>query len=331
MFTEQFYELLLGFGEEWRVKEVVSHAEKDEVEIYVEYVGENEVYDYAPMRRWRHLDTMQFKTYINSRLPRLKMVEGKVKTLSPPWADRHERHSYLFASAVICVLLVSQNQTQTAHLMGCKFDVVNRILHNATQRGLARRKLEEEVFEAISIDEKSFQKGHTYATVVSDAQRGRVLEVEPERTKEACGKLLERTFTVAQREQIKHISMDMWQAFITTAAEKLPQAEVVHDKFHLIKYLNEAIDKVRKREVKEHDELKNSRYAMLKNEENLTEKQRRKFEEIRQANLEVSRAWEVRENFKAVFKNASLEASAAIFAEWHEAVKATEIKRCSDE
>ena len=72
--------------------------------------------------------------------------------------------------------------------------------------------------------------------------------------------------------------------------------------------------------------MKNSRYAMLKNEENLTEKQRRKFEEIRQANLEVSRAWEARENFKAVFKNASLDASAAIFAAWHEAVKATGIK-----
>ena len=93
-----------------------------------------------------------------------------------------------------------------------------------------------------------------------------------------------------------------------------------------LKYLNEAIDKVRKREVKTHEELKHSRYAMLKNEANLTEKQRIKFAEIRSANFEVSRAWEARENFKEVFKNANFEESEAIFQEWHKSVKVTEIK-----
>lgn len=75
-----------------------------------------------------------------------------------------------------------------------------------------------------------------------------------------------------QRESVKTISMDMWQAFMAMAKEELPRAEIVHDKFHLIKYLNEAIDKVRRREVKKHTQLKHSRYAMLKNEENLTDK-----------------------------------------------------------
>jgi transposase len=71
--------------------------------------------------------------------------------------------------------------------------------------------------------------------------------------------------------------MDMWQAFITVVETELPNAEIVHDKFHLIQYLNEAIDKVRRGEVKTQKELKNSRYVLLKNEENLTEKQRIKF------------------------------------------------------
>ncbi len=111
------------------------------------------------------------------------------------------------------------------------------------------------------------------------------------------------------------------------AKEKLPQAEIVHDKFHLIKYLNEAIDKVRRRKVKEHAQLKDSRSALLKNEENLTQKQRIKFEMIRAANYEVSRAWEARENFREVFKNVSLEASEAIFWEWFEAIKESGIKK----
>lgn len=326
MFTERFFDLLLDFGDGWIVKEVLTNLETNEVDIYVEYYGGGEIYDYAPVRRWRHLDTMQFKTYINCRLPRIKMDDGKVKTLSPPWADKHERHTFLFESAVIHLLLATKNQTQTANLMRCKFDVVNRIMHEATRRGLERRKDVAEVFGHLSIDEKSFQKGHSYATVLSHPESGRVLEVVEHRTKQACQDLINKTLTVKQQESVKTISMDMWQAFMATAKEELPQAEIVHDKFHLIKYLNEAIDKVRRREVKTHTQLKHSRYAMLKNEENLTDKQRIKFEAIREANFEVSRAWEARENFKEIFKNASLQESEAIFQEWHQTVKNTEIK-----
>ena len=268
---------------------------------------------------------MQFETFINCRLPRVK-VDGKVKTLAPPWADKHERHSYLFESAVIAILQATKKQTKTASLMRCPFDVVNRILHNASRRGLERRRAERERFENLSLDEKSFQKGHSYATVLSDARTARVLEVVEDRTVEACRELVQRALTAEQQEQVKTIRMDFWQAFIAVAEEKLPQAEIVHDKFHLIKYLNEAIDQVRRREVKQHAELTESRSALLKNEENLTEKQRLKFEAIRAANLEASRAWEARENFKAAFENASREESQAIFGEWFEAVKESRIK-----
>lgn len=321
MVTERFFELLLDFGADWKVKEVESIPETDEVDIYVEYVGAAQVYDYAPARRWRHLDIMQYKTFINCCLPRLKIFDGKVKTVSPPWADKHERHSYLFEIGVIELLMATKNQTQTSKLMRCSFDVVNRIMHNAVMRGLERRKAEKHEIEEVGIDEKSFRRGHSYASVLSDTKRERILEVEEHRTRRACGKLMAKGLTAEQREQVKKISMDMWEWFQVVAEEKLPNAEIVHDKFHLIKYLNEAIDKVRRREVKEHEELKDSRYALLKNEENLTEKQRVKFEEIRKANFEVSRAWEARENFKEIFKNKTREESQAIFEEWHQAVK----------
>jgi transposase len=326
MFTEQFFDLLLEFGADWRVKEVESDAETEEVDIYVEYVGSAKIYDYAPWRRWRHLDTMQFKTFINSRLPRIEGEDGKVTTVTPPWAEKHERHTKLFESAVISLLQATKNQTQTANLMRCHFDVVNRIMHNATARGLERRKENEKLLEEVSIDEKSFQNGHHYVTILSDPMGGRILEVGEHRTLEASRKLIDKSLSEEQRKAVKRISLDMWEAFISVAKEKLPEAEIVHDKFHLVKYLNEAIDKVRRREVKEHDELKKSRSALLKNKENLTEKQRIKFEEIRAANFEVSRAWEARENFKEVFKNASLEESESIFWEWYKSVQTTAIK-----
>ena len=95
--------------------------------------------------------------------------------------------------------------------------------------------------------------------------------------------------------------MDMWKAFMNTAKEIISQASIVHDRFHLVKCLNDAIDKVRRREVKTNEVLINSRYALLKNPKNLTEKQQLKFEAIRNANFEVSKAWQVRENFKDLF------------------------------
>ena len=67
---------------------------------------------------------------------------------------------------------------------------------------------------------------------------------------------------------MKTVSVDMWKAYLNSVEDILPKANIVHDRFHLIKYLNEAIDKVRRREVKQHEELKNSRFALLKNQAN---------------------------------------------------------------
>jgi transposase len=98
----------------------------------------------------------------------------------------------------------------------------------------------------------------------------------------------------------------VWPVYINSAQELLPNAAITHDRFHLIIYVNKAIDQVRRREVKRHDELKNTRYALLKNPENLSEKRRIKFESIISTNYEVSKAWQVRENFKELFSSGKL-------------------------
>ena len=79
--------------------------------------------------------------------------------------------------------------------------------------------------------------------------------------------------------------MDMWKAFISRAKEVLQHTKIVHDRFHLIKYLNDAVDKVRQREVKNHEVLRNSKYALLKNNANLTLNQFWKFDEIVKSTL----------------------------------------------
>jgi transposase len=335
MFTENFFNILLDLEEGWVVKGVKTDISKSEVlieiecllkEIVDEATGELcKVYDHAPLRHWRHLDTMQYMTFLTCRLPRIKTSSGKVKTVNPGWASGHERHTYLFEHAVIDLLQATKNQTKTALFMRCGFNIVNRIIHLSSKRGLERRKLQEMKLTHLSIDEKSFKKGHKYVTVLSHPDSGCIIDVEEDRTKESCKKLLDKSLTPEQQQNVSTISMDMWKAFLSTAKEILPQAEVVHDRFHLVKYLNDAIDKVRRREVKTHEELKESRYALLKNPENLTEKQRIKFEQISSANYQVSKAWQVRENFKDLFAS-SEEAGFSLYMKWASDSVSREIK-----
>jgi len=186
--------------------------------------------------------------------------------------------------------------------MQCGFRVVNTIIHKSTERGLSRRNLQDVKFRNLSIDEKSFKKGHNYVSVLSNPYGANVIDIVEGLTKQSVEELLDKSLTKQQQKNIKTISMDMWKSYIWVAKEKLPNASIVHDRFHLVKYLNTAIDKVRRREVKDNEELKNSRYALLKNQENLTEKQRIKFDAIKQANYEVSKAWQIKENFRDLFQ-----------------------------
>ena len=311
MSTKIFFRALLGLTEGWEVNDIrfvdgEVHIGINCIKRSFEIDGElcSSIYDFAPIRSWRHLDTLQYKTVINCRLPRVKTKDNKVVTINPPWAESHQRYTYIFESLVIKVLLMTQNQTNTAKLLRVGFNVVNKIIHNSTKRGMMRRDKTSQSYPYLSIDEKSFRKGHTYITVLSDPSTGNVVGVSEGRDKESCKKVINESLTVKQKYLVQGICTDMWRAYVSVSKEMLPQAELSHDRFHLIKYLNEAIDKVRKREQKDYfDELKNSRYALLKNPENLTQKQKVVFDKIQEGNYQVSKAWQVKENFKSLFRS----------------------------
>lgn len=334
MFSEQFFDLLLDFGDDWKVETVKVDLLSEEVDILVSYVGSKaecpdtmemcSIYDHRESRRWRHLDVMQFKTYISCKVPRVKSSKG-VRTIALPWADSFERHTYLFEHSVIDLLKATKNQTQTAKLLRCGFNVVNRIIHCSVDRGMERRD-KDVAFTNLSIDEKSFRKGHQYVTVLSSPLAGCVIDIAEGRDKKATKALLNSVISPSNREAVQTVSMDMWKAYLSSVEEVLPNAEVVHDRFHLVKYLNEAIDKVRRREVKKQEALKNSRFVLLKNKANLTDKQQIIFEHIQAANYEVSKVWRAREDFKDIFGSQTLEEAFRLFIKWGASVLRTNCK-----
>jgi len=309
--VKDFLNLMLDFGDEWAVTKIETDHKLKEIYIYIEYKSDTyedprtlepaSLYDHSEMREWRHLDIWDYKSYIRCRIPRVKCKDGKVRQIALGWSDSHDRHTFHFEIRVIDLLKITRNQSKTAEFMGCSFRLVNRIIHRCTQRGLLRRDKRFFRFENISIDEKSFHKGHKYVTVLSHPISGVILDVSQGRDTHSTRELLTDTFTDQQRDLIKSVSLDMWKPYQNAVKSELPNAEQVHDKFHLVKYLNESIDKVRRREVANHEVLKMSRYALLKNQENLTDKQKEKFDLIKDSNLQVAKAWHIRENFKSLF------------------------------
>ncbi len=163
---------------------------------------------------------------------------------------------------VIDLLLATKNQTATSKLLRTGFNVINRIIHLSVKRGLVRRD-KTLTLSNLSIDEKSFRKGHSYVSVLSNPLTGTVVDVVENRDTKAVKQLINSAITDITK--VETVTMDMWPAYLNTIKKMISNASIIHDRFHLVKYLNDGIDKVRKREVKQYDELRNTRYVLLKN------------------------------------------------------------------
>lgn len=325
-----FYKRLLQLDNSWDIKNVDVNMKECRVTvnlIYLLELGECpftkedcKIYDLAPERTWRHLDTMQYQTWLTARIPRVINSEGKVSTIEVPWADFSERYTHLFSSAVIQLLQFTKNQTKTAQFFRTSFDVINRLMLKAVDRGLERRDCQLPI-DSIGIDEKSFKKGHQYCTIITDSTNKRILEVVADRTKEAAKKAIDASLTTMQKEQLKVVTGDMWEAYQITVKECLPKATYVLDRFHLLKYLHQAIDQTRRKEVKENPILKNARFVLLKKIENLTEKQHIQFQLISKENYMVSHVWRAKEDFRALFGQPDFAHAAAMLQNWFHSIR----------
>jgi len=280
------YQQLLGLPSTWKVENVDLSMTGLQVVIRLVYIGKNiecpecgepcGIYDHAPEQKWRHLDTMQFETILVARLPRTNCTQCGVKTLGAPWADKHSRFTLMFEGFVVQLLQHCANTQAVAKLLGLSWHSVDDIMRRAVNRGMERR--DAEVIEHLGIDEKSFRAGHQYVTTLNDLDTGRVLEVVETRTKEAT-ELLLTSLAEEQRDHVQSVSIDMWKAFATAVKNILPAADIVHDRYHISSYLNEAVDHVRRQESRNLNTLGNrtligSKYSWLRNPENMTQSQR---------------------------------------------------------
>ncbi len=343
MQDRELYRQLLGLLDPWKVSEVAIDFEGRKVDVWVEWPPEKEalcpecgkgygIYDHREERQWRHLDTMQFQTILHCRIPRIKCTEHGVKSIDVPWAEKNSRFTALFERLAIDVLQGCQNQTKANDLLRLSWDEVHLIQEKAVERGLERRVAGE--LRHIGVDEKSFLKGHQYATVLSDLDNPRVLDVARDRREESLGGLL-RKLPEGQREGVEAVAIDMWEPYINAVQVQLPQADIVHDKFHIAKYLGEAVDKVRKTEnrnlVKEGvEDLKGTKYLWLTNPEKWTADQKALFQELKGKGLKVGRAWAIKEMFSDLWCYCYEKAARNFFKKWYWWATHARLKPVSD-
>jgi transposase len=242
-----------------------------------------------------------------------------VKTIVAPWAGKHSRFTLLFEAFAIEVLQACRTVNAAAILLGVSWDAVQSIMDRAVARGLERR--ETTHIPHLGIDEKSFRKKHDYITVLTDVDGSRVLDVAPERTQAAAEAVLQ-PLTVEQRQEVRAVAADMLLAYASAVAQQLPNAELVHEKFHVAKHLGEAVDQVRRAENKalqaeDDDRLKGTRQLWLFNKSNLSPQQRRRFVAIRQGGLKTARTWAIKEEFRWFWQYVYSTSAEEFFEQWY--------------
>lgn len=336
---QKHYALLLGVGSPWEVKTVeLKLAEKKvEIELGWQWGADAQcpecgqacsIHDCGAERTWRHLDTMQFTTLIRARTPRAKCPEHGVKTMQVPWAAPQGRFTLLFERFAVDVLLASGSVSQACELLGIGWDTAQEIMRRAVERGLQRRQLEG--LKYLGMDEKSFKRGQSYITLLTDLEQSRVLDVVEERTTAAADQLW-ATLSPSQKEAVEAVAVDMWEPFTQTIQKQVPAADIVHDKFHISKYLGEAVDKVRRQEHKEllaqgDETLKGTRQLWLYNPQNFSPGQAEEFSALKDLQLKVARAWAAKELFSKFWAYQEAGWARRFFKDWFGWVSRSRLK-----
>lgn len=312
----ELYAQILGVKAPWFVDKVDLKVSENSVDIWLDH-GPGERWpcpecgkllpcrDHAGERVWRHLDTCQFKTLLHARVPRVECPEHGVHQVLVPWAEPRSRFTLLMERWIIDVLTECATVEGSRRLLKLTWDEVWGVMERAVRRGLSRK--EARPIHYLGVDEKAFRKGHSYMTIVCDLMRSTVEHVSEERKKSSLEEYYRR-LSPGQLESIRAIAMDMWEPYFTATMAHVPDAgaKIVHDRFHVMKHVNEAVDKVRKQEHKalmaQGDEtLKGTKYLWLFRPENLPAKHQPTFDVLKASTLKVAKAWAMRENLQSLW------------------------------
>jgi transposase len=153
--------------------------------------------------------------------------------------------------------------------------------------------------------------------IITDLDQARPIGVLADR-KKATLRAYFASWPQELRQQVEEVSIDLWRDYRDVAEECFPNAVVVADRFHVMKQLQQELDELRKKEQRQHPkELKHSKYALLKNEAELNEKQQAKLAQVAEVSPRLKLAHSLKEQFRALLEeDLSVVEGGSKLAEW---------------
>jgi transposase len=270
------------------------------------------------MSRWRHLDLGVWRVEIQARLRRLRCPTHGVVVEGVPFA-RPGAHLSRDFDDLLAWLATRMDKTSVARLCRVSWRTVGRACERVVASEVDTGRLDG-LFR-IGVDEISWRKHHKYLTLVVDHDRAQVVWGAPGKDSATLDKFFDE-LGPERSARIQAVSMDLGPAFLksVTAEGHAPQAIVCADVFHLVKLVGDALDEVRRdlwqtlRRLPDERyarDFKGARWALLKNPEDLTDLQAAQLAKIRRTRGGIWRAYEMKEQFRAVFAG-DLESAQAI-------------------
>jgi len=185
--------------------------------------------------------------------------------------------------------------------------------------------------KVIGVDEISIRKGHIYRIVVSDLEKRRPIWFGGEDRSEKSMNLFYEWLGPAKTKHIRLAVMDMWKPFEKSTRQQAPQAAILYDKFHVIRHLNEALDKIRKSEYarltgNSRKFIKGQKYTLLSHRENLTTDGRRSLKTLLTANKRLNTAYILKEEFGQLWDYQSEAWARKFFDNWKASLKWQRLK-----
>jgi transposase len=337
MNSEQIFSIALGLQTPWEIKGVnFQENEKGISELHLT-IGfkkgskfndsdrnECQVHD-TMARSWQHLNFFQHLCFIHCKVPRIKEKStGKVRQVKVPWSRKNSGFTLLFEAFAMALIEREMPVNKVAEILQVYPKRLWTIFNYWISIAYSEDK--QSAVTVLGVDETSSKKGHEYITIAADMDERRVLHATEGKGKETLVRIrdhLEQKGVMP--EQIESICMDMSPSFIAGAMDEFPKSTIVFDRFHIVKLLNEAMNEVRKKERMQHQILKNHRYTFLKNEKNLTTKQKAQRDEIVELLPVIGEAYRFKELFNDLWEFNEKEQAAGFLAFWCDLVEDSKI------
>lgn len=255
-------------------------------------------YDRLRPRRWRHLGVGSLRIELEYAPRRVSCARcGGVRVEAVTWAAHASNFTYDFEELVAYLTQVT-DKTQVTQLMGIAWSTVGAIVHRVVERKRDPDLLEG--LRCIGVDEFGYKKRHNYLTIVVDHDRQRVVWTAKGHDSATFRAFFE-TLGPERCKQIECVTMDLSRAFINVAENSVPHAQIVFDRFHVQRLASDALDEVRREQLRElrgtpeGRELFRSRFALLKNRWNLSSTESERLSNVQRANVPLYRAYLLKE------------------------------------